>query len=89
MPFDRQTKSRAEIAEVMQTIARKDSVVVHALESGASAIGTEGVDAGGPAFKPLEQPNALLPGQQSLRRTSKLFLNALFFSKAFDPLPEE
>ena len=60
VPFDRQTSTRAEIAEVMRTIARNDGVVVHAVESGVSAIGSAGVDAGGPSFKPLQQPNTLL-----------------------------
>ena len=58
--FDRQEKSRAEIAEVMQTIAREDGIRVHALESGRSQVGTAGVDLGGPAFRPLSRPKILL-----------------------------
>lgn len=60
VPFDRQSRSRAGIGEIMQTIAAEDGIFVHAVLSGASADGTAGVDLGGPSFKPLEQPNALL-----------------------------
>jgi hypothetical protein len=60
VPFDRQEKSRAEIGEIMRTIASEDGILVHALMSGRSEVGTAGVDLGGPAFRPLEQPKALL-----------------------------
>src|SRR5690606_19662127 len=60
VPYDRQEKTRDEIRDVMRTIAAEDGITVHALESGRSAIGTAGVDVGGPSFKPLKKPNVLL-----------------------------
>lgn len=60
VPFDRQRKSPQEIHRIMRTIAAEDGIFVHAVESGASADGTAGVDIGGPSFRPLEQPQALL-----------------------------
>jgi len=44
----------------MQSIAADDGITVHSLVSGRSATGTAGVDLGGPSFRPLKQPNALL-----------------------------
>jgi hypothetical protein len=60
VPFDRQTKSRDDIRKTMQSIAADDGITVHSLVSGRSATGTAGVDLGGPSFRPLKQPNALL-----------------------------
>jgi len=60
VPFDRQVKPREDIHALMQTIASDDGITVHSLESGRSVTGTAGVDLGGPSFKPLKQPNALL-----------------------------
>lgn len=60
VPFDRQTKSAGDIGAIMRTIAAEDGIFVHAIESGASADGNAGVDLGGPSFRPLEQPKALL-----------------------------
>lgn len=60
VPFDRQVKSREDILALVQTIASEDGISVHSLVSGRSATGTAGVDLGGPSFKPLKQPNALL-----------------------------
>ena len=60
VPFDRQKKSRSEIGDLMRTIAAEDGVFVHALASGASVTGGAEVDAGGPSFKPLKQPEVLL-----------------------------
>jgi hypothetical protein len=60
VPFDRQEKDRAEIAGLMRTIAAEDGVTVHALTSGRSAIGTVGVNVGGPSSVPLTEPRVLL-----------------------------
>ena len=60
VPFDRQRASKQEIHEIMRTIAAEDGIFVHAVESGASADGTDGVDIGGPSFRPLTEPKALL-----------------------------
>ena len=60
IPFDRQEKDKQEIASIMRDIAAQDGIFVHAISSGRSAIGSAGVDLGGPSFKPLEKPNVLL-----------------------------
>ncbi len=60
VPFDRQRASKQAIHEIMRKIAAEDGIFVHAVESGASADGTEGVDIGGPSFRPLTEPKALL-----------------------------
>ena len=60
VPFDRQEKSAQEIASIVQTIAAEDGIFVHSMTSGRSAIGTAGPDLGGPAFKPVKEPNVLL-----------------------------
>lgn len=60
VPLDRQEKSRDDILAVMQRIAAEDGIAVHSLVSGRSVTGTAGVDIGGPSFKPIKQPNALL-----------------------------
>ncbi|MBT8039843.1 MAG: hypothetical protein KJN78_06360, partial [Gammaproteobacteria bacterium] len=60
VPFDRQVKPREDILALMRTIASEDGITVHSLESGRSVTGTAGVDVGGPSFKPLKLPNALL-----------------------------
>lgn len=60
VPFDRQRKSPRQIHDIMRTIAAEDGITVHAVQSGASADGTAGIDAGGPSFRPLEAPKALL-----------------------------
>ena len=66
VPLDRQEKSRNDILETMRTIASDDGIVVHSLDSGRSAIGTAGVDLGGPSFKPLKIPKALLVAGRSM-----------------------
>ncbi len=60
VPFDRQEVARAEILRLMRTIAAEDGITVHALTSGRSATGTAGVNVGGPAAVPLEEPRTLL-----------------------------
>ena len=60
VPFDRQTVSRDAIHELVSRIASEDNVSVHALASGRSAIGTAGIDLGGPSFRPLKKPSVLL-----------------------------
>ena len=60
VPFDRQETERAEIHEVMRTIAAEDGVTVYALTSGRSATGTAGVNVGGPSFRAVELPEMLL-----------------------------
>ena len=60
IPFDRQEKDKQEIASIVRDIAAQDGIVVHAISSGRSAIGSAGVDLGGPSFKPLVKPNILL-----------------------------
>ncbi|MEO1201123.1 MAG: M14 family zinc carboxypeptidase [Pseudomonadota bacterium] len=60
VPFDRQSVERERIHALMQTIAERDGVTVHALTSGRSATGTAGVDVGGPSFRALKAPNVLL-----------------------------
>lgn len=60
VPFDRQRMSKERIHAIMRTIAAEDGIFVHAVESGASADGAGSVDAGGPSFRPLEEPKALL-----------------------------
>jgi hypothetical protein len=60
VPLDRQEKQRAEIHELMRTIAAEDGITVHALTSGRSATGTAGINVGGPSFRPLELPEILL-----------------------------
>lgn len=58
--FDRQHERRADILQLMQTIAREDGVTVHALTSGRSAIGLAGPDIGGQFFEALKKPSVLL-----------------------------
>jgi hypothetical protein len=60
VPFDRQTKSRKAIGNIMRKIAAEDGTFAHAIESGASADGAVGVDLGGPSFRPLKRPEVLL-----------------------------
>ena len=60
VPLDRQEAGRAEIYELMKTIASEDDVSIHALTSGRSASGTAGVEVGGPSFRPLTKPEVLL-----------------------------
>ena len=60
VPFDRQETERAEIHELMQTIAAEDGITVHALTSGRSANGTSGINVGGSSFRALELPEILL-----------------------------
>ena len=60
IPFDRQEKSKEEIASIMRSIAAQDGIVVHAISSGKSAVGSAGVDLGGPSFKALTKPGVLL-----------------------------
>jgi len=60
VPLDRQEKERADIHELMRTIAAEDGVTVHALTSGRSPTGTAGVNVGGPSFRAVEQPSVLL-----------------------------
>lgn len=60
VPFDRQEMDRAEIHELMRTVAAEDGITVHALTSGRSVTGTAGVNVGGPSFHALEAPEVLL-----------------------------
>ncbi len=60
IPFDRQEVPRDTIHEIAAAIATEDGVPVHALASGRSAIGTAGVEVGGPSFESLERPEILL-----------------------------
>ena len=60
VPFDRQKTDRAEITETMRIIAAEDGITVYSLASGRSATGTAGVNVGGPSFRPLKQPRALM-----------------------------
>ena len=60
VPLDRQETDRAEIHRLMQTIASDDGIAVHALTSGRSATGTQGIDAGGASFRALKLPSVLL-----------------------------
>ncbi|MEL7187280.1 MAG: M14 family zinc carboxypeptidase [Pseudomonadota bacterium] len=60
VPFDRQTKTRGQIHALMKVIAAEDGVTVHAITSGRSANGTEGIEIGGPSFEPVSQPSTLL-----------------------------
>ena len=60
VPFDRQQAARESIHELMLTVAREDRVEVHALTSGRSAVGTAGIEPGGPSFGELDEPRVLL-----------------------------
>ncbi|MGI9248545.1 MAG: M14 family zinc carboxypeptidase [Woeseiaceae bacterium] len=60
VPFDRQETERAEIHDLMRTIAAEDGITVHSLVSGRSANGTAGINVGGPSFHALELPEILL-----------------------------
>lgn len=60
VPFDRQQVARDDIHALARTIAAEDGITVHALTSGRSAIGTAGIDIGGPSFNPLERPRILV-----------------------------
>ena len=60
VPFDRQETDRADIADLMRTIAAEDGVSVHSLASGRSANGTAGINVGGPSVTPLTAPSVLL-----------------------------
>ena len=60
VPFDRQEVEPATIHALAKTIASEDGIPVHALTSGRSAIGTAGIDIGGPSFVPLDRPSVLL-----------------------------
>lgn len=60
VPFDRQAMSSQDIHTLLSEIAVEDGIPVHALTSGRSAIGTAGVDLGGPSFRALKAPNVLL-----------------------------
>ncbi len=60
IPIDRQQKDAAAILAVLRDAAANDGVTIHSLVSGRSAIGTAGVDLGGPSFKPLKKPSILL-----------------------------
>ncbi|MDX1515192.1 MAG: M14 family zinc carboxypeptidase [Woeseiaceae bacterium] len=60
VPLDRQTRDAASIHALMQTIASEDGITVHALSSGRNATGAEGVNPGGPSFRPLQMPRVLL-----------------------------
>ena len=60
VPFDRQEIDRAEIVDLMRTIAAEDGVTVHALTSGRSPIGTAGANVGGPSAVSLAEPSVLL-----------------------------
>ncbi len=60
VPLDRQEVDRADIHELMRTIAAEDGVTVHALTTGRSPTGTAGVNVGGPSFRAIEEPSVLL-----------------------------
>ncbi len=60
VPFDRQTVARETIHGIMESIAADDGVTVESLTSGRSAIGTAGIDLGGPSVRPLKKPEILL-----------------------------
>ena len=60
IPFERQEVALDDIHDLVRDIAANDSVPVHALTSGRSANGTEGIDAGGPSFRAVEKPEVLL-----------------------------
>jgi hypothetical protein len=60
IPFDRQSKSKEDIAAIMQTIASEDGIFVHSMTSARSTVGTAGVDLGGPSFKPVKKPEILV-----------------------------
>jgi hypothetical protein len=60
VPLDRQERGRAEIHELMRTIAIEDGITVHALTSGRSSTGSTGINVGGPSVRPLTLPNVLL-----------------------------
>ncbi|MDJ0941267.1 MAG: hypothetical protein QNJ00_16015, partial [Woeseiaceae bacterium] len=60
VPFDRQAVDRTDIHTLMATIAEQDGVTVHSMSSGSSAIGSRGVEVGGPSFKSLAAPRTLL-----------------------------
>ncbi|MBT8099817.1 MAG: peptidase, partial [Gammaproteobacteria bacterium] len=60
VPFDRQAVEHTVIHELMQTIAAEDGLTVHALTSGRSAVGTAGIQVGGPSVAPISEPSALV-----------------------------
>lgn len=60
VPFDRQETAHDTIHELMQTIAADDGLTVHALTSGRSAIGTAGIQVGGPSVAPISEPSVLV-----------------------------
>jgi hypothetical protein len=60
VPLDRQEHGRAEIHELMRTIAIEDGITVHALTSGRSTTGSAGINVGGPSVRPLTLPKVLL-----------------------------
>ena len=60
VPFDRQEKSKQDIAEIVRSIAAEDGIFVHSMASARSAIGTAGFDLGGPSFKPVKKPEILV-----------------------------
>ncbi|MBT8106931.1 MAG: peptidase [Gammaproteobacteria bacterium] len=60
VPLDRQPRERADIHELMKTIAAQDGLTVHALTSGRSTTGSTGINIGGPSVRPIEGPDVLL-----------------------------
>lgn len=60
VPFDRQRTSEERIHGIMRTIAAEDGIFVHAISAGASPNGRASIDVGGPAFRPLKEPETLL-----------------------------
>ncbi|MEL7311897.1 MAG: M14 family zinc carboxypeptidase [Pseudomonadota bacterium] len=60
VPLDRQERPAADIHALMQTIADKDGIAVHAMTSGRSTTGSIDVNVGGPAAKSLKPVSALL-----------------------------
>jgi hypothetical protein len=60
VPLDRQERERADIHDLMRTIAAQDGVSVYALSSGRSATGSAGINVGGPSVSPIGKPEVLL-----------------------------
>ncbi len=61
VPLERQSMSADEIhAKLAEVAASAPDIRVHALTSGRSVNGTDGVNVGGPSFRPLTAPKAVL-----------------------------
>ena len=60
VPLDRQETDPADIHALMSSIATDDGIAVFSMSSGRSALGTAGVEVGGPSFKSLALPKVLI-----------------------------